>query len=48
MTKLELVVLPMPDGGFALAYTAVVASNDVFRIFIDAQTGQELWRYSEL
>lgn len=48
MTKLELVVLPVPDGGFALAYSAVVATDDVFRIFIDAHTGQELWRYSAL
>jgi len=48
MTDPELVVLPLPTGGFALAYDAVVATDDVARVFIDAHTGRELWRFSEL
>src|SRR6185369_13721826 len=39
-----------PDGGEAkLVYTAVASSDDgIFRIFIDAHTGAELLRYSEI
>jgi bacillolysin len=44
----ELVVLPLPSGGFALAYTAVVASQTLERVFVDAHTGAQLWHYSEL
>jgi bacillolysin len=48
MTNPELVVLAPPGGGFALAYMAVVAASDISRVFIDADSGRELWRYSEL
>jgi len=47
--KMELVILPMSEGAPRLAYTAVVAtSGTVFRVFVDAQTGAELLRYSEV
>ena len=48
MTSPELIVLQLPTGGFALAYTAVTATSDMARVFIDADTGRELWRYDEL
>ncbi len=45
----ELIVLPLESGDYRLAYMAVVASGfEVNRIFVDAQTGVELWRYSEI
>ena len=45
----ELVVVPLDSGDYRLAYTAVVGSAEaVDRIFVDAQTGVELWRYSEI
>jgi bacillolysin len=44
----ELVVLALPGGGFALAYMAAVATSDISRVFIDAGSGRELWRYSEM
>lgn len=44
----ELVVLPMDSGNYRLTYTAVVAAAGIDRIFIDAQTGVELFRYSEI
>lgn len=44
-----LVILRLASGDHRLAYTAVVAGNeDVFRVFIDAQTRVELLRYTEL
>jgi bacillolysin len=46
----ELVVLPLQSGDYRLAYTAAVsdtATNSVNRLFVDAQTGAELLRYSE-
>jgi bacillolysin len=47
--RMELTILPMSDGAPRLAYTAVVATPDsVFRVFVDAQTGGELLRYSEI
>ena len=47
--KMELVILPMSEDAPRLAYTAVVAtSGTVFRVFVDAQTGAELLRYSEV
>lgn len=49
MTTPELVVLPLDSGEYRLAYNAVVsAKEDVVRLFIDAQTGAELMRYSEI
>ena len=48
LTSPELVVLPVPAGGFALGYGAVVAGDGVARVFVDAHTGRELWRYSEI
>ena len=45
----ELVVLPLESGDYRLVYMAVVASMpDVYRVFVDAHTGVELWRYSEI
>ncbi len=46
----ELVVLPLDSGDYRLAYTAVVAAevSEVDRVFVDAQTGLELMRYSEI
>ena len=45
----QLTVLPLAGVEPRLAYTAVVsAARAVFRIFIDADTGSELLRYSEL
>jgi len=45
----ELVILPLAGAEPRLAYTSVVsAARAVFRIFIDANTGNELLRYSEL
>lgn len=45
----ELVVVQLDNGDYRLAYTAVVAGNgDVIRAFVDAQTGAELVRYTEI
>ncbi len=47
--RLELNILPMAEGAPRLAYNAIVAtSTDVFRLFVDANTGVELLRYSEV
>lgn len=48
LKQTELVVLPTPDG-FRLAYTnAVSTGTNVFRIFVDANDGTEILRYSAL
>ncbi|MEQ1896597.1 MAG: M4 family metallopeptidase [Vicinamibacterales bacterium] len=45
----ELVVVRLDDGTHRLAYTgAVSGSGEVARVFIDARTGAELMRYSEI
>ena len=44
----QLVVLPMAGGEARLAYSGVVSSDGVFRVFIDAKGGAELLRYSEI
>lgn len=45
----ELVIVRVPSGDYRLAYTAVVSAlPDVFRVFVDAHTGAELLRYSEI
>lgn len=45
----ELVVSRLDSGEYRLAYTAVISGNgDVIRAFVDAQTGRELMRYSEI
>lgn len=45
----ELIIIQLNDGGYRLAYTAVVAGDgDVIRAFVDAQTGVELMRYTEI
>lgn len=46
----DVVIAPTDDWGrYRLAYTAVMAhQNGVDRLFLDAQTGGELFRYSEL
>jgi bacillolysin len=47
--RMELNILPMSEGTPRLAYNAVVATpNDVFRLFVDANTGAELLRYTEV
>jgi bacillolysin len=47
MREPALVVLPLPSGDHRLAYTAIaVAKHQVFRVFIDARSGEELLRYS--
>jgi thermolysin len=44
----ELVILPL-DSGAKLAYMAVLSvPGDVFRLFVDAQTGAELLRFTEI
>jgi bacillolysin len=48
ITPPQLVILPLARGGVALAYHAVARTEDVARIFVDANTGSELWRFSEL
>jgi thermolysin len=49
LTEPELVILRLDDGDHRLTYTAVVSGGaDVVRAFIDAQTGAELMRYSEI
>jgi Zn-dependent metalloprotease len=45
----ELVIVPLESGEYRLGYTAVVSAfPDVFRVFLDAHSGAELRRYSEL
>lgn len=45
----ELTILQLDGGRVALAYTAVVAGgSQIFRAFVDAGTGVELKRYSEI
>jgi bacillolysin len=47
--RMELNILPMAEGAPRLAYNAVVAtSTTVFRLFVDANTGAELLRFSEV
>jgi bacillolysin len=47
--QLELTILPMAEGPPRLAYqTTVATSNDVFRLFVDANTGAQLLRYTEI
>jgi Zn-dependent metalloprotease len=49
LTSPELVIVGLDGSGYRLAYTAVVSGGDnVIRAFIDAQTGVELMRYSEI
>lgn len=44
-----LVILRLANGDHRLTYTTIVAGDeDVFRVFIDAQTSVELLRYTEL
>jgi bacillolysin len=43
----ELVVLPREDGTFTLTWlTRVRLEKDMVALFLDAQTGAEVWRYS--
>jgi Zn-dependent metalloprotease len=43
----ELVVLPREDGTFRLTWLSRVrTSNDMVALFIDAKTGEEVWRYT--
>jgi thermolysin len=43
----ELVVLPREDGTFTLTWlTRVRLASDMVALFLDAQTGEEVWRYS--
>ena len=45
----ELVVTQLDSGEYRLAYTAVVAGRgSIVRAFVDAQTGVELLRYTEI
>ena len=44
----ELTILAMKRGGYALVFTAVLADARFTRVFIDAQTGEALERYSEM
>ena len=47
--RMGLTILPMAEGAPRLAYGSIVAtSNDVFRLFVDANTGAELLRYTEI
>ena len=43
----ELVVLPREDGTFRLTWLSRVrTSNDMVALFVDAKTGEEVWRYT--
>jgi Zn-dependent metalloprotease len=43
----ELVVLPREDGTFRLTWlTRARLANDMVALFLDAKTGEEVWRYS--
>jgi Zn-dependent metalloprotease len=45
----ELVVLPREGGPFTLAWQSHVRiGGDVLALFVDAQSGEEVWRYSVL
>ena len=45
----ELVVLPTDDGAFRLTwFSHVVVRGDVLALFVDATTGEEVLRYSDL
>jgi Zn-dependent metalloprotease len=45
----ELVVVPLPEGGYRLAWLAhALVDMDVVALFVDAQTGLELRRHSVL
>jgi len=45
----ELVIVPLQDGTHRLAYQALEAATESLdRVFVDAQTGAELLRYSEI
>ena len=45
----ELTILRLDSGDHRLAYTAVVSDESgVFRVFVDANSGSELLRYSEI
>ena len=45
----ELVIVRLDSGDHRLAYTGVIFGvGRVVRVFVDAGTGAELWRYSEL
>jgi Zn-dependent metalloprotease len=47
--RMELTILPMTDGAQRLAYSAIVATSDnVLRFFVDANTGAELLRFTEI
>jgi len=47
--RMELTILAMQEGPPRLAYGAVVATPDnVFRMFVDANSGAELLRYTEV
>lgn len=49
LTPPEVVILPLESGAYRLAYTAVVSGEPgVVRAFIDAHSGAELLRYSEI
>lgn len=44
----ELVILPMPDGTYRLAYRARIATaDDVLMYFLDAETGETVLRFSD-
>lgn len=46
---MELTILPITEGAPRLAYSAIVATADnVLRLFVDANTGAELLRFSEI
>ncbi|MGH9255446.1 MAG: M4 family metallopeptidase [Vicinamibacterales bacterium] len=45
----ELVILPLASGEHQLVFTAVVVGdNTVFRVFVDANSGAEVSRYTEI
>jgi bacillolysin len=45
----ELIVLPQQEGGYALTwYVRVLTRQDLVALFIDAKTGAEAFRYSDL
>ena len=48
LRRIELAILPMAGSEPRLAYHTVSTSGSVFRLFIDANTGSELLRFSEL
>lgn len=47
--RMELNILPMTEGPPRLVYNAVVATpTDVFRLFVDANTGAQVLKYTEV